>query len=834
MNKPAPKIRATPRAIRVAYILENGDDSHRWLDAIFADCFSRDGGRQSPIIPVHEGQISTRFKSLLRLHDPDYVFLITYENQGLIEELSALLQDAVLLAKPRDKEKPEKHPNVSLENSRGLTALSWLPYLKTVTGFHRSSPTKILDCHPHWEDDGLIKDNFGTLYGSGFAFPLYDQIDTRGLVLTPSSAPTGGWRLPPTNSPEVQDAYAILEQLGNRKGTTTLAQLSNLNSQTYKSRHPWTQGFCLVVGDTYEDRILCWNAGLLFEGAQNQPYKTLRLPLAATCEPRNVDKIAAFLLSENWLGQRDGQPIVFVRSHSLKAKDLDNFVTRLRETSRSSVTFEATTSMDDCCPQVNAEREKERDFFHFSSRTRAPVETHASSTSTPVTVPQPMQLAYCAGLHPEFSIGTWFVDCAIDRINDVGRFDNVREVWMLPRKRQLVDNFCSTQGAQLKRYGILSVPATVSSRVIEIRQPDDALIFRDLFVKGPFFDHHDARRNLTTRPKYGHVEPSDKGSYLQGLVGMFGSLSELEMIMGTHFWRKQFARMAAPAESQHDEVIRDIQRRMNAQNGRLVIEGDADWNSLAQRILQKASRLRVPRLSTKYEALLKAWTSELDEAIKSSPDLEARRVDFERDHADELKRSLSHLFERGVMYRGHEWVCSECRHRNWRGVDALKDRMACEVCGDEHSLPVDVALDFRVNEFFATCIREHDTITVAWALCALRRRSERSFMYAPQTALYTEEEAQRPERELDLVCIVDGKFVIGEVKADVKLIKKSDIEDLAAAVTKVGADIAVLAALRGDHTLMEAKLRELKALLPTRIETTSFISDWDERPSLYL
>ena len=202
-----------------------------------------------------------------------------------------------------------------------------------------------------------------------------------------------------------------------------------------------------------------------------------------------------------------------------------------------------------------------------------------------------------------------------------------------------------------------------------------------------------------------------------------------------------------------------------------------------------------------------------------------------------MPRSKRKLSERGIFYRGHKWSCRQCRHRNWLGVEALKDVMPCEVCGREHQLPVDFAFDFRMNEFFATCLREHDTITVAWAIGALRQQARGSFMFAPQSALYRdypENQGGRIDREVDLICVMDGKFAIGEVKASSELITKSDIEDLAAAAQEVGADIAILAAMVGERAAMEAKVQELRALLPLEIEAKWLTSDWDDKPSSYL
>lgn len=832
--KPDPKIRATPRNIRVAYVLENSVDSLNWFDAIISDCFSRDGGRQSLIIPLINGAISSRYKGWLRLLDPDFVVLLTYDNGALAKDLITLLSDTQLLDYKRVRGEIEQHPRINIDRPLGLTSLSWLPFLKTVSGFVHSPPTHILDCYPAWQDDGLIKDTFGTLHDSANSFPIHQQLGIRGMVLTPENPPENRWHYRSVEGDEVQDAYVVLENLGNQGGIATLGQLSNLCAQPHRPKHPWTDGFCLVVGDTFEDRVSCWNAGLLFDDAHNQRYKTLRVPAAAAIDAGKATKIGSFLRACNWIGGNNGPARVVVRSYSLNQAELEAFVTQIQASSRSDVTFSVIPSLDECCPSDLAQMSR---AFSFGNPRPATLETAITRSPTEVAVPQPIQLMYCAGMHPVYSRGSWYIDLSIDRLNDIGRFSNVREPWILPNRSQLVRYFSIVEGARLRRGGGISVPANTSTVQLEVNQPDDATIFRSLITDRPFFPNADLRGKETKDSAYRYVEHSDKGSYLEGLIGMFGSLSDIENTMSSHFWRAQFSDLAAPAQSQHEEVIKDIQRRMRAKSGKLVIEDEETWQKLAQRILQKASRLKVPRQKTRYDLLLAAWTKELTAAIDSDENLAKQRDDILAERENDLKASLSYLFERGIFFRGHEWSCRQCRHRNWRGVEALRELMECEVCSREHQLPVNVAMDFRMNEFFATCLREHDTITVAWAISALRKQSRTSFMFAPQTALYRdypENQGERIDRELDLICIVDGKFVIGEVKARSELIAKSDIQDLAAAAQEVGADVAVLAAMAGDTEIMKSKLQELRALLPAEIEAEYLISDWDDKPSSYL
>lgn len=831
--KPDPKIRALPRPVRVGYLLEDGQDAHLWLDAIFADCFGRDGGRQSLIVPVAGGAISKRYQDWLRILDPDIVIALTFDNEALIPGLVELLADTTILERKRKRDEPEKNPRIGI-NDPGLTAISWLPFMKARSSVFQAAPEVILDRYPAWEDDGFINDNFGTLYGSLDPFPMHELIAMRGLMLTPKDPPENRWHFRSVNGEEVADGYEVIERMAKRGGIATLAQLSNLSCQPHRPDHPWNEGFCLVIGDSFTDRVSCWNAGLLFNDAHSQTYKTLRVPAAIRSDENRIAKIGSFLQRWNWLGQHNGPARVFVRSNSLGAVDVQEFVARLQKTAMSIISFSVIASIDDCCPPyVN------RIYKAYHTGNPAPLTTEAAirDATTVVNIPLPVQLSYCAGMHPIFSRGYWFADLEIDRAHDNGRFDNVREAWRLPIRPQLVRMFYENSASRILRQGEISVRVEVDKSVIEVKQPEDSDVFYRVLCEQSQYQYLDMRTRTVKPVAYRYSAISDKGRYLQGMLGMFGSLSNVEHVLNKHFWRKEFMSLAAPAQDQHAEVITYLQRRMKAKNGILTIDDDAGWQHLAERVIQKSRSLRVPRETTRYQKLLAAWELELNAAIDTDDQLKNRREEVLLDAPDELQRALSFLFERGVFYRGYEWSCRHCSHRNWVGVEALKEILPCEVCGHERQLPVNVSLDFRLNEFFATCLREHDTMAVAWALCALREESHGCFIFAPQTALfrnYPEKQGGKPDRELDVVCIVDGRFVIGEAKARVDFIALSDIKDVAATATELGADVAVLAALAGHRQLMEKKVTLLRNLLPPTIEVRGLVSDWDDQPSHYL
>ncbi len=110
-------------------------------------------------------------------------------------------------------------------------------------------------------------------------------------------------------------------------------------------------------------------------------------------------------------------------------------------------------------------------------------------------------------------------------------------------------------------------------------------------------------------------------------------------------------------------------------------------------------------------------------------------------------------------------------------------------------------------------------------------------MYIPQTELfrdYPENQAYKSDRELDIVCIDGGEFVVGECKAKVDLIRQSDLEDLANAVKEVRADVAVLAALEGTEHAMHVKREQLRVLLPEGTKIRILLSEWAKEPTWHL
>lgn len=837
--KPAPEIRGTARPIRIAFIVEDGEGVHTWLDAAFAEAFGRHGGRQSLIVPVVNGAIPASYLRWLKAYDPDAAFVVTSNNEQTAAILDRDCSPVFIDAVTRHR-KGNEHlvPRFKLRQ-QALSSLSWLPFLKVSSGGWRARPEVILDCYPRWEDDGLITDNFGTLYHSFDQFPLHRVLGdlVRPLMLTPKDAPEDRWKLGVNNADEVKDRNSALDWLSKSGRVIALSYLSNLYSKHVEVRdHPWTNSFCLVIGDTFEDRVSCWNAGLLFDDAQQQAYKTLRLPSATMQDPETVEQIKRFLNSNNWINRYGSQPQVTLRSFSLDEEQLKLCANQLGGNG-SWATFhvERISSLEDGCPL--APKDRRSPWLPPRRVDDAEVRIPLRHRSEAAPIPQPMQLKHAASAHPICFDGQWIAQFTVDRTDDNNRFDNMRDAWALPKRNQLTQLFLGNIDARITSGGSLAVPVDRAVDRVQINEPEDDAFFHSLLHESPAYSYPDIRYREHLDMPYRYSRPSDKGRYLQGVLGMFGSLHRAYDVLTHGFWRKQFSRLGNPSEDQYPHLVRVLQKRFPPNAGRYTFERDEQWEKLARTMVNQAMNVRQPKYTLKLRKLQEDWKQHLERAIETDPNLQKRKDQLLAEAPDEATRSLENLCQEGVFHQGYSWVCRHCAYRNWTALDGLRRSLECQVCHEPHGTPADLEFDFRMNEFLATCLREHDTLSVIWALGKLSRDLNSSLVFAPQTELFRkwpEDQNNVADRELDIVCVLDGKVVFGEVKASLAEIDKEEIDNLVNAAGDLRPDGVVIGAMEGAQAKLDAKLDDVRMRLAVGIEVRGLLGKTGEKLEFHL
>ena len=830
--KPNPELRTLARPLRVAFIIEDADGAHHFLDSAFSESFSRHGGRQSLVVPVVGETISTSYLGWLKRYDPDVVFTaVAAAQDSVIELIEKHSNPSTILAIRQDPDEAQYRARGFRLREAGLTSLSWLPFLKVSSGGVRARPEFILDAYPRWTDDGLVTDNFGTLVMSCDRFPLHKALSdiVKPLILTPVDAPVDRWRSG-ISGEEITSGYDVLTRLVKSGSVLTLAYLANLYStQISIHSHEWTRSFCLIVGDSFTDRVTCWNAGLLFDDAQQQAYKTLRLPASCISDPNKVEQVKTFLNNQNWItGYSGNAPRVTIRTSSIDSEQIEAFGRALRgERSWCIYDTRRIESIDDVCPAPN--NIANASLVRGNSITRTPLRHESES----IPVPQPLQLRHSSLAHPICSEGTWISQLSVDRSSDNSKFANVRDSWILPRRNQLARLFLGNLAARITTEGQLAIPVNRGIELLDITDPNDDALFHSLLHEQPTYVYPDVRHQRSLRSAYVFSKPSDNGRYLIGLLGMLKSLSRAYEVLGRGFWNRQVMRMASPAEDEYPRLIGTLKKRFAPQAGKFVLEREDQWESLARTVVRQAAGLRKPTQTVTLQRLQDDWIQELSGVIDAHEQLHSHREEMMAEASKELNESLQRLCGEGVFHQGYEWLCPRCSYRNWSAIDCLGSTLSCQICRHVRAPPVDLKFQFRLNEFLGSCVRDHDTLSVVWALGAVRDEYHHSsFVFAPQTALYRAYPENRdtpPDREIDVLAVVDGRVLVGEVKASLSEIGQRELDDLATFTREISADIVLLGSLEGDDAAMGSKIAALRQRVGTDVEVKGMLRNEDVR-----
>ncbi len=532
----------------------------------------------------------------------------------------------------------------------------------------------------------------------------------------------------------------------------------------------WSHTVNFVVGDSFADRILFWNARHYVPAWLDGGIVTLKATEEELADPVRFSEIVEIIRNRIYLplGGSASHSQIILRSTSVSSDALEALRARFQAAQSFNVfTIEHLDSLDLLAPSASTLEHANRhaepgspfqalDWHEISIAD----ETFRPPAITPRHIREPSPVP------PSLRQGMWALDIDMERAVNHSGIQNVQHRWRLPRRLRTVAAFLG--GYQLAggssaicmprstESGLLSV-AVSDSLAPEICVPIDEIVFQHALCGQenwwPFVRGKD-------KPKPGiafAIRPSDKGRYLTALLRMAGSVQAADEIFLSDFWRSQFETLGATPKATEDRIAAvkaTLRKRLKA--GR--IEDEDAWTRLAQTVLSEAravrsaSRfLRFDDLTTDFETYRNAyWATHQAGAPRDEWD------DYEK---RSLVQSVKYLCQREIIHQGHEWRCPQCFNNNWLGIDKLGRTMRCEICGTEKAAPVADPWHFKLNGFILEGIREHGLLPVVWCLSNLASRSRNSFYYLePHLLFYTPDrfDSQKNDAEVDLVIVSDG------------------------------------------------------------------------------
>jgi hypothetical protein len=806
-----------PRPLRVAFLVEEGEHADLILDGIFADCYSRWGGRFSLIVPCRESRILPRFWPWLEAYDPDVVYSYVPLAKGDVLELHERLSPSEYLL-----HKLGRQPRLDVFGFKPDYKFSPLSSLSTifrlvrlVPPLGRIAPNRIINAWHTEAPSRFLTDNFGTYYWSRATeiYPADAEAAATLLTIVSPKYKVGGYGVPPHLHSVESELDAFREFAQGR--ATSLSLISALFAPKLQiEAWRWSGSFNLVVGHSFADRILFWNARHLIPGWLDFDLCCLRVDLEQLEQAEFAAVLGDTLKRRNRVnGGAGGQPQLSVRSVSLDRDQL----ARARELVLAAkpwgmVTAEAVNGVDDLVPSSEALDQAREE----SNRSLGMLFPHPDwrqfRWSQPIARPPenvPDHLSD-APARQYFIQGYWCTDFTFEHDGPGSRFAQQNR-WELPRRWRMAGAFKPTlldggmgnrpPPPRRSREGNFTVFVSAERPVetIEVPTPYDAMLHA-LAIDGQCAKQREEHGQIDPPNKLSTMQPSNEARYLTGILGMTGGLHRASQFLLHPFLRQQFAKLGGtPNLPDADMVTPTLNRlRKRARPERAFdLRNDRDVQALGNFIIRAARALKRPQEIIRYVDLKSRWKAHRAAfwSANRPPVAADPGVDWDAHEEGSLDACLVELRRRQMLFQGHRWTCQNCHHRNWVDFSELSSQLSCEVCKRRTQAPIAIDWLFRPNEFLIESLRDHSVLSLIWVLSALCEESRRSLIFVGPTWFGFSPEAESPDAEADLLVILDGRAMLCEAKASWHALRTGDVGNFVALASRLRPDIALLAVM---------------------------------------
>src|SRR5262245_60729419 len=229
---------AIARPVRMAYLVDLEQCPDRLLDAIFAESYSRWGGRRTLIVPATANGIDERYAEWLRFFDADIIYSFVALCDQVVTDMHERYAPAHLL-QHWDHKAVDQQPAFEIRLPyQALSSLSVLPaFCSRPWGFD-GRPRNITVLNKFWDhsESRFLEENFGFLirsFSSGIgSLPetSLPELFTCLTLITPEALADGQYAKDPRAQYET-DEDKFLEALGQKGWLLPLVNLSEMFTQ---------------------------------------------------------------------------------------------------------------------------------------------------------------------------------------------------------------------------------------------------------------------------------------------------------------------------------------------------------------------------------------------------------------------------------------------------------------------------------------------------------------------------------------------------------------------------------------------------------------------------
>lgn len=536
--------------------------------------------------------------------------------------------------------------------------------------------------------------------------------------------------------------------------------------------------FDVIVGNTSQDIIHFWNKPLSLPKWQRGRMNPMWLPNALATDSDMEDALCTWINRGRWNGGTR-ETVRFI-SFSTEKQELEDIASRFHKKLGKDIVVDCFKE-----PQIPNFR-PEDPFFMYIDNGMDIHRTHGNEGILELTEPK----EFAQGNVNGHWMADFYIEFAHDRYgNDedvIKRLDRSSLFWRFPNRNHLTHQMFD-KPSRIKWNGFPSVMMPIGESVLRLSLEDAESVVTSLFrcKNRPADEHSDPRAQLVTAPYYS-TEPSDKGKYLQGVLELFGNLTMAYKVLKNPYWRNMFNALSRNirAEEHAHETIANKMIKLIGQSDSLV-DNQAAIESLVKLVVNEAKKLDLKQNELPFEGFMEEvehWRKEYKKNVRAADNQsEEDIIGFRSEY---VKGVLAQLTQRNIIQIGVKPRCPNCGMVHWYHVDDVGQHPVCKGCRTQFSLDPELTWHYRLNGLVHAAHALHGITPEILVLGQLFDKSRTSFLFSPSLNLLSIPQDESSERlnkvaEVDIACIQDGKFILGEVKQSMSLFRKSDFDAMA-------------------------------------------------------
>ena len=414
----------------------------------------------------------------------------------------------------------------------------------------------------------FLQETFGLYSKSADVWPIaHDLLPyVSPITIVPPNIQSDQRMVPKIIKDIVSSELEMLDLIQKNRNLTGMAQLSACLTPRLQVRTNWANQVNLVVGDSFVDRIVYWNARALQGVYLDSSIVTLKVEQSDIDDPMRFQTIIGIIKDRIYVSENGASnSTIAIRSASIDPSHLASIRDKFRAADHWNLYLsQHIESAASCVPDDIALAQAGRHVetgTPFQQSDWHEINFSGDEFRPPKIFPRHIREA---GQLPNSVMGAWAFDLDIDRADDYSRFQNFHHRWRLPRRIRLAGAFVRGYGLgssngtrcvpRVTESGLLSLFATKDGEAPELTVPSDENAFQHALCAPRNWLPFDYGRGPLPNSLVYQMRPSDKGRYLKALLRLAGGIHRSREIFLHRFWLSEFESLGASPRNGEDKI----------------------------------------------------------------------------------------------------------------------------------------------------------------------------------------------------------------------------------------------------------------------------------------